>query len=130
MDSGKYVRAFGEGEATPYREGIQCTLDWYRRDDPSARPSRVPTIQTTPDQEQATRRGVRLAPLMGLVFGCHYQRLAELGFSGCVQRLRVVHYMILHEGGNEVVAVVVTLAPSEGEGLAGLGARGLEDLRV
>jgi nucleoside-diphosphate-sugar epimerase len=31
VDCGKYARAFGEGEATPYREGIRQTLDWYRR---------------------------------------------------------------------------------------------------
>ena len=31
VDSGKYARAFGEGEATPYREGIGRTVDWYRR---------------------------------------------------------------------------------------------------
>jgi nucleoside-diphosphate-sugar epimerase len=32
VDSGKYAGAFGEGEATPYRDGIRRTLDWYRRD--------------------------------------------------------------------------------------------------
>ena len=31
VDSGKYAGAFGEGEATPYRDGIRRTLDWYRR---------------------------------------------------------------------------------------------------
>lgn len=31
VDSGKYARVFGEGEATPYREGIGRTVDWYRR---------------------------------------------------------------------------------------------------
>ncbi len=31
VDSGKYVRAFGEGEATPYRDGVRRTVDWYRR---------------------------------------------------------------------------------------------------
>jgi nucleoside-diphosphate-sugar epimerase len=31
VDSGKYARAFGEGEATPYRDGVGRTIDWYRR---------------------------------------------------------------------------------------------------
>jgi nucleoside-diphosphate-sugar epimerase len=31
VDSGKYAKAFGEGKATPYREGIGRTVDWYRR---------------------------------------------------------------------------------------------------
>jgi nucleoside-diphosphate-sugar epimerase len=31
VDSGRYARAFGEGEATPYRDGIRRTVDWYRR---------------------------------------------------------------------------------------------------
>jgi len=31
VDPGKYTGAFGEGEATPYREGIRRTVDWYRR---------------------------------------------------------------------------------------------------
>lgn len=39
VDSGKYARAFNDGEAggeaggeaTPYREGIRRTVDWYRR---------------------------------------------------------------------------------------------------
>lgn len=31
VDSGKYARTFGQGEATPYREGIGRTVDWYRR---------------------------------------------------------------------------------------------------
>lgn len=31
VDSGKYARVFGEGEATPHREGIGRTVDWYRR---------------------------------------------------------------------------------------------------
>jgi hypothetical protein len=30
VDSGKYAGAFGEGEATPYRDGIGRTIDWYR----------------------------------------------------------------------------------------------------
>jgi nucleoside-diphosphate-sugar epimerase len=31
VDSGKYARAFGDGEATPYREGVRQTVEWYRR---------------------------------------------------------------------------------------------------
>jgi len=31
VDSGKYAGAFGEDEATPYRDRIRRTLDWYRR---------------------------------------------------------------------------------------------------
>jgi len=31
VDSGKYARAFGEGEATPYRDGVGRMIDWYRR---------------------------------------------------------------------------------------------------
>src|SRR3712207_3294476 len=38
--------------------------------------------------------------------------------------------MILHEGGYEVVAVVVALVPPEAQGLVGLSARALENLRV
>ena len=30
VDSGRYAGAFGEGEATPYRDGIRRTIDWYR----------------------------------------------------------------------------------------------------
>ena len=30
VNSGKYARTFGGGEATPYREGIRRTVDWYR----------------------------------------------------------------------------------------------------
>ena len=30
-DGGKYRRAFGGYEATPYREGIRQTIDWYRQ---------------------------------------------------------------------------------------------------
>jgi nucleoside-diphosphate-sugar epimerase len=30
VDSGKYAGAFGEGEATSYRDGIGRTIDWYR----------------------------------------------------------------------------------------------------
>ena len=31
VDSGKYARAFGEDKATPYREGIKRTIEWYHR---------------------------------------------------------------------------------------------------
>ena len=45
-----------------------------------------------------------------------------------VQRRGVVPYVVFHEGGDEVVAVVVALVPPETEGLAGLGAGLLEDV--
>ena len=31
VDSGKYARAFGDGEETPHREGVRQTVEWYRR---------------------------------------------------------------------------------------------------
>lgn len=46
VDSGKYTKAFGEGEATPYSEGIARTIDWYRRNlgTGTARKARARTI--------------------------------------------------------------------------------------
>ena len=46
VDSGKYARAFGDGEATPYREGIARTVEWYRRNlgTETARKTRTRTI--------------------------------------------------------------------------------------
>jgi nucleoside-diphosphate-sugar epimerase len=58
VDSGKYVSAFGEGAATPYRDGIRRTLDWYRRDDPRARSSREPTIADHARAGRSKREGV------------------------------------------------------------------------
>jgi len=44
VDSGKYASAFGGSGATPYREGIRRTVDWHRRDSPSAESPRVSTV--------------------------------------------------------------------------------------
>ena len=44
VDSGKYASAFGGSGATPYREGIRRTVDWHRRDSPSAGSARVSTV--------------------------------------------------------------------------------------
>jgi len=37
LDGSKYRRTFGGYEATPYREGIRQTIDWYRQDSERAK---------------------------------------------------------------------------------------------
>lgn len=56
VDSSKYERAFG-GSATPYREGIRHTLDWYRAADPIPKSPRIPIAShdTRPGQEAGKR---------------------------------------------------------------------------
>jgi nucleoside-diphosphate-sugar epimerase len=56
VDSGKYASAFDASDATPYREGIRRTLDWYRRDDPSGVSPRVSTVAHHVRPEQAATR--------------------------------------------------------------------------
>ena len=56
VDSGKYASAFDASGATPYREGIRRTLDWYRRDDPSGVSPRVSTVAHHVRPEQAATR--------------------------------------------------------------------------
>ncbi len=41
VDGSKYKRAFGGSEATPHREGIRQTIDWYRQDLRSGMASRA-----------------------------------------------------------------------------------------
>ena len=42
----------------------------------------------------------------------------------------VVPHVVLDEAGDEIVAVIVAGVPAQGQGLAGLGAGGLEPLRL
>ena len=53
VDSGKYTRAFGGSGATPYREGIGRTVEWYRRDNPSGGLYRASTVARYAQPEKA-----------------------------------------------------------------------------
>ena len=53
VDSGKYTRAFGGSGATPYREGIERTVEWYRRDNPSGGLYRASTVARYAQPEKA-----------------------------------------------------------------------------
>ena len=56
VDSGKYASAFGGSGATPYREGIGRTVNWYRRHNPSGGSSRVSTVAHHARPEKAATR--------------------------------------------------------------------------
>jgi nucleoside-diphosphate-sugar epimerase len=53
VDSGKYASAFGGSGATPYRDGIRRTVDWYRRGSSSAEPPRISTVAHRSRPEKA-----------------------------------------------------------------------------